>query len=69
MMAISADGFIEQKVSRKVRGGNVVLLHDGGHVTFGMDRSKTVAAVNQLIARYRGEGFEFADIPAMMRSV
>jgi len=60
---------IEHKVSRKVRGGNVVLLHDGGHVAFGMDRSKTVAAVNQLIARYKGEGFEFVDIPAMMRNV
>src|SRR5713226_4537211 len=32
--------YIEQKVAGKVGGGNVVLLHDGSHASFGTDRSK-----------------------------
>ena len=32
---------IEMKVSRRIRGGNVILLHDGGHLGMGADRSKT----------------------------
>jgi len=63
--ATSAE-FIEQKVSPKVRGGDVVLLHDGGHKTFGADRSKTVAAVDRLLARYNGK-YEFRTIPEMMK--
>ena len=30
---------IERKVTRQVRGGDVILLHDGGHRDFGADRS------------------------------
>src|SRR5215475_7764515 len=33
---------IEEKVSRRIYGGNVVLLHDGGHKQMGADRSQTV---------------------------
>lgn len=60
---------IERKVTRHVRGGDVILLHDGGHLAFGADRSKTVTATDRLIARYKGEGYEFATIPEMMRNV
>ncbi len=60
--------FIERKTARRIRGGDVVLLHDGGHLAFGTDRSKTVAAVSQLIARYKSDGYEFVTIPGMMRS-
>ena len=55
--------YIERKVSRRIRGGTIVLLHDGGHLNFGADRSNTVQAVDRLIARYKAEGFEFATIP------
>lgn len=58
---------IEQKVTRRIRGGNVVLLHDGGHLRFGADRSCTVAAVEHLLERYLGEGYTFKTIPEMMR--
>ena len=34
--------YIERKVTGKVRGGDVILLHDGGHRGFGADRSQTV---------------------------
>jgi|SRR5450631_3325769 peptidoglycan/xylan/chitin deacetylase (PgdA/CDA1 family) len=58
--------YIEQKVSRKIHGGDLVLLHDGGHAAFGADRSKTVEAVDRMIVRFKSEGREFATIPEMM---
>jgi peptidoglycan/xylan/chitin deacetylase (PgdA/CDA1 family) len=57
---------IEEKVVRRVRGGDVILLHDGGHKTFGADRSCTVAATDRLISKYRAEGYEFVTIPEMI---
>lgn len=63
--APSAD-YIERKVSSRIRGGSVVLLHDGGHKTFGTDRSRTIQAVDRLISRYRGD-YDFVTIPEMMR--
>jgi peptidoglycan-N-acetylglucosamine deacetylase len=58
--------FIEQKVGSRIRGGDVILLHDGGHASFGTDRSATVAAVDRLITRFLAEGYEFVSIPKMM---
>jgi peptidoglycan/xylan/chitin deacetylase (PgdA/CDA1 family) len=57
---------IERKVVRQVRGGDVILLHDGGHKGMGADRSQTVIATDRLIARYKGEGFGFVTIAEMM---
>ncbi|HZR59090.1 MAG TPA: polysaccharide deacetylase family protein [Terriglobales bacterium] len=57
---------IERKVSAQVRGGNVILLHDGGHKALGADRSSTVRATEQLIAKYKAEGYEFVTMPEMM---
>jgi peptidoglycan-N-acetylglucosamine deacetylase len=57
---------IERKVTNRVRGGDVILLHDGGHLQMGADRSRTVTATDHLIARYKAEGYEFATIPQMM---
>lgn len=58
---------IERKVASQVRGGNVILLHDGGHREFGANRSYTVTATDRLISRYKSEGYEFVTIPQMMR--
>jgi peptidoglycan/xylan/chitin deacetylase (PgdA/CDA1 family) len=58
---------IEHKVGSQIRGGNVILLHDGGHREFGADRSYTVTATDRLISRYQSEGYEFVTIPQMMR--
>lgn len=63
--APSAD-YIEKKVTARLRGGSVVLLHDGGHKVFGADRSNTVKAVDALLTRYRAEGYEFVTIPEMI---
>ena len=60
---------IERKVTRQVRGGNIILLHDGGHRAFGVDRSHTVTATDRLISRYKSEGYEFVTIPEMMARV
>jgi peptidoglycan/xylan/chitin deacetylase (PgdA/CDA1 family) len=58
---------IERKVTKQVCGGNVILLHDGGHRQMGADRSQTVLATDRLIQRYKGEGYEFSAIPMMLR--
>ena len=57
---------IESKVMRRIRGGDVILLHDGGHQAMGADRSQTVQATGQLLGRYQAEGYEFVTIPRMM---
>ncbi len=57
---------IERHAERQVRGGDVVLLHDGGHRAFGADRSHTVTATDHLIRRYKDEGYEFVTIPEML---
>jgi peptidoglycan/xylan/chitin deacetylase (PgdA/CDA1 family) len=58
--------YVERRVSQQVRGGNVILLHDGDHEAFGADRSQTVIATDRLIARYKSEGYEFATVPEML---
>ncbi len=58
--------FIEQKITDRMRGGSVILLHDGGHERMGVDRSQTVIATDRIIARYKAEGYEFVTIPEMM---
>ena len=58
--------YIERKVVAKVCGGDVILLHDGGHLQMGADRSRTVTATDRLISRYKTEGHEFLTIPEMM---
>lgn len=56
---------IEKKVARQVRGGDVILLHDGGHRAMGADRAQTVIATDNLIQRYKDQGFEFVTVPEM----
>jgi peptidoglycan/xylan/chitin deacetylase (PgdA/CDA1 family) len=58
---------IEKKVASQIRGGDVILLHDGGHKQLGTDRSQTVIATDQLITRYKTEGYEFVTVSQMMQ--
>ena len=57
---------IERKVAKQIRGGDIILLHDGGHKQVGADRSQTVIATDHLITRYKAEGCQFVTIPQMM---
>jgi peptidoglycan/xylan/chitin deacetylase (PgdA/CDA1 family) len=57
---------IEKHVKRQLRGGDVILLHDGRHTDMGVDRAHTVAATDHLITKYKAEGYEFVTIPEMM---
>jgi peptidoglycan/xylan/chitin deacetylase (PgdA/CDA1 family) len=59
---------VERHALRQVRGGNIILLHDGGHLRFGADRSHTVEATDRLIRRYKDQGYEFVTVPEMMES-
>ena len=58
---------IERKVAKQIYGGDVVLLHDGGHKQIGADRSQTVIATDRLIARLKAKGFEFVTASQMMQ--
>ncbi len=57
---------IEKKVANQIRGGDIILLHDGGHQQMGADRSQTIQATDHLIAKYKLEGYEFKTILQMM---
>lgn len=59
--------YIESKILRRVEGGDVILLHDGGHRQLGTHRGFTVSAVDHLIARCRDQGFQFVTVPEMMQ--
>jgi peptidoglycan-N-acetylglucosamine deacetylase len=56
---------IEQKVAQQVRGGDVILLHDGGHRAMGADRAQTVRATENMVRRYKDEGYEFVTVDRM----
>jgi peptidoglycan/xylan/chitin deacetylase (PgdA/CDA1 family) len=56
---------IEREVAKQIRGGDVILLHDGGHKQMGADRSQTVIATDHLLGRYKSEGYDFDTIPRM----
>ncbi len=57
---------IEQTVARQIRGGDVILMHDGGHRSPDTDRSATVDATDRLITRYMAEGYRFVTVTEMM---
>jgi peptidoglycan/xylan/chitin deacetylase (PgdA/CDA1 family) len=52
-----------------MQGGDVILLHDGGHRALGADRAQTVIATDDLIRRYKEEGYEFVTVPKMIKTV
>lgn len=54
-------------IERQMRGGDVILMHDGGHKAMGADRSHSVAATDQILTRYQDKGRQFVTIPEMMK--
>lgn len=59
---------VEKRVGRQVDGGDVILLHDGAHRAMGADRAQTVIATDNLIRRYKDQGFQFVTVSEMMKS-
>jgi len=61
---------IVNHVLRQVGGtrGEIILLHDGGHLAFGADRSHTVEATRRLLERYSAERKEFVAVPDLNQS-
>jgi len=57
---------IKRRIRRQLRGGDVILLHDGSHLGMGVDRSRTILATDLLIPEAKSAGFEFVTIPEMM---
>jgi peptidoglycan/xylan/chitin deacetylase (PgdA/CDA1 family) len=57
---------IEDRIARRIRGGDVILLHDGSHVRMGVSRAATVEATELLIRRYADQGFGFVTVPEML---
>jgi len=52
--------FILEKIAPEVgqlRRAEIVLLHDGSHLGFGMDRSHTVEATQRLLERFKNQCF------------
>ena len=58
---------ITANAERQIRGGDIILLHDGEYHRMGVDRSRSVAATNRIVTRYKSEGYEFVTIPQMMQ--
>ena len=55
-------------VDRQVRGGDVILLHDGGFKAMGADRSHSVEATDIIISKHKDEGYDFLSIKHMMQT-
>ncbi len=54
------------RAERQIRGGDVILLHDGEYHRIGVDRSRSLEASDRILARYKAEGYEFVTVPEMM---
>jgi peptidoglycan/xylan/chitin deacetylase (PgdA/CDA1 family) len=57
---------IAAHVVRRAHGGDVILMHDGGHLACGADRKHTVMATERIIQRCRDLGFAFVTVQKMM---
>ncbi len=59
---------IEQRAVSGIRGGDIILLHDGSHVKMGANRTPTLEATARLLRRYKATGYRFVTVPEMMRA-
>jgi peptidoglycan/xylan/chitin deacetylase (PgdA/CDA1 family) len=53
-------------IERQMRGGDVILLHDGGYRKMGADRRHSIEATGHIIPKYRDAGYQFATVPEMI---
>ncbi|HWB56359.1 MAG TPA: polysaccharide deacetylase family protein [Gaiellaceae bacterium] len=58
---------IMRKAEKQIRGGDIVLLHDGCDVAMGWDRSHSVRSAELILTQWKEqEGFEFVTIPELI---
>jgi peptidoglycan/xylan/chitin deacetylase (PgdA/CDA1 family) len=58
---------IMRKAERHIKGGDVLLLHDGNCIAMGWDRRHSVEATDLILQQWKEqEGFEFVTIPEMI---
>jgi peptidoglycan/xylan/chitin deacetylase (PgdA/CDA1 family) len=59
---------IMRKANRQIKGGDVILLHDGCNVAMGYDRHCSVEATQQILDRWQGAGYRFVTIPELIEA-
>lgn len=59
-------GKIFAHAQRQIRGGDVILMHDGDQQAMGTDRQRSIDATDRIIAHYKALGYEFVTVPEMM---
>jgi peptidoglycan/xylan/chitin deacetylase (PgdA/CDA1 family) len=57
---------ITEKVLHAARPGAIILLHDGNGIKHGADRSRTVAALPQIIESLKAQGYTFVTVPEVL---
>jgi peptidoglycan/xylan/chitin deacetylase (PgdA/CDA1 family) len=58
---------VEFHAMRQIVGGDVILLHDGGHLALNADRMHTVNAVASMVPKLIDRGYEFVTIGDWIR--
>jgi peptidoglycan/xylan/chitin deacetylase (PgdA/CDA1 family) len=59
----------ERKIARRAKRaieGDVILLHDGSHLTPTGDRAASVAATEDTLRKFTAEGYEFVTVPELV---
>ncbi len=58
---------IMRKAERQIKGGDVILLHDGCDVEMGWDRSHSIEATELILTQWKEQqGYEFVTVPEMI---
>ena len=57
---------ITDRIVKRARPGNIILLHDGLDLAHGVDRSRTVTALPIIIDNLRDQGYRFVTIPELL---
>ncbi len=58
-----------KRLTRRVHGGEIILLHDGEDIQVHTDRSQTVQVLPQVIHAYRALGYDFVTIPMIVEGL
>jgi peptidoglycan-N-acetylglucosamine deacetylase len=59
---------IVNSLRSQIRGGEVILLHDGSDRDIGAERAHVVRATDQILRQYRDAGYDFVTVAEMMRA-